>query len=167
MLRVLYRRRRIDCGEAAPPACFGAIEPHPADAKLAPVVLGVRITAADHYVGTKSLHHHRRRRAPIELVERRLRPTLPQLVAHALGLGLGVFLYLLAFLFAGSLDEYLPLLVAGWRDYVRVEDGERTGLFQKDGRWIEGELREADPQFCGWVAGDRHARRGMEDQYDD
>jgi hypothetical protein len=44
---------------------------------------------------------------------------------------------------------------------IRVEDGERCGYFHPDGRWIEGELREADPQFCGWVAGDRFARRGL------
>lgn len=42
---------------------------------------------------------------------------------------------------------------------IRVEDGDKWGLFQPDGQWIEGELREADPQFCGWMAGDRFARR--------
>jgi len=57
------------------------------------------------------------------LVDRRLRPTGQLFLAHAAGLGLGVSLYLTAFLLAGSLDEYLPLLLAGWRDYVRVEDG--------------------------------------------
>jgi hypothetical protein len=45
---------------------------------------------------------------------------------------------------------------------IRVEDGDTSGLFQSDGRWIEGELRQADPQFCGWVAGDRVVRRGMD-----
>jgi hypothetical protein len=44
---------------------------------------------------------------------------------------------------------------------IRVEDRGKTGLFQRDGQWIEGELREADPQFCGWVAGDRVQRRGL------
>ena len=29
---------------------------------------------------------------------------------------------------------------------IRVEDGTKWGLFQRDGQWIEGELREADPQ---------------------
>ena len=33
-----------------------------------------------------------------------------------------------------------------------VTDGERWGRFQADGRWIEGDLRECDPQLCGWVA---------------
>jgi NAD(P)-dependent dehydrogenase (short-subunit alcohol dehydrogenase family) len=37
---------------------------------------------------------------------------------------------------------------------VRVEaaDG-RVGTFRPDGAWIRGELREADPQLCGFVAG--------------
>jgi hypothetical protein len=42
-----------------------------------------------------------------------------------------------------------------------VEIDDKQGLFHSDGRWIEGELREADPQLCGWVAGDRVTRRGM------
>jgi len=46
---------------------------------------------------------------------------------------------------------------------IRVEDEGKSGLFHSDGRWIEGEIREADPQLCGWVAGDRVVRRGMED----
>jgi hypothetical protein len=44
---------------------------------------------------------------------------------------------------------------------IRVEDGGRWGLFEPDGRWIEGEIREADPQFCGWLAGDRATPRGL------
>lgn len=35
---------------------------------------------------------------------------------------------------------------------VRVTDGTRQGLFRPDGRWISGELREADPQLCVWVS---------------
>ena len=27
------------------------------------------------------------------------------------------------------------------------------GRFTSHGRWLEGELREADPHLCGWVAG--------------
>ena len=38
---------------------------------------------------------------------------------------------------------------------VRVTLGERTGRFTSDGRWLAGELREADPQLCGWVGGKR------------
>jgi hypothetical protein len=36
---------------------------------------------------------------------------------------------------------------------VRVESAGRVGLFRKDGSWIEGELREADPMMCIWIAG--------------
>ena len=45
---------------------------------------------------------------------------------------------------------------------IRLEADGKSGLFHPDGRWIEGELREADPQFCGWVAGDRVTRRGLD-----
>jgi hypothetical protein len=34
-----------------------------------------------------------------------------------------------------------------------VTDGERWGRFRRDGSWIEGELRECDPQLAGWVVG--------------
>ncbi|MCP5181123.1 MAG: transposase [Pseudomonadales bacterium] len=34
---------------------------------------------------------------------------------------------------------------------VLVTDGERQGTFDGWGRWISGELREADPQFCLWI----------------
>lgn len=40
-------------------------------------------------------------------------------------------------------------------DRVRVTLGERTGVFRPDGTFIEGTLREADPQLCGWVGGPR------------
>jgi hypothetical protein len=36
---------------------------------------------------------------------------------------------------------------------IRVTDGDKEGLFRVDGSWIEGELRECDPQLCGWVGG--------------
>ena len=35
---------------------------------------------------------------------------------------------------------------------ITATDG-RTGLFRRNGSWIEGELEEADPHLCGWVAG--------------
>ena len=34
-----------------------------------------------------------------------------------------------------------------------VTDGDGWGRFRVDGTWIEGPLRECDPQLCGWVAG--------------
>jgi hypothetical protein len=36
---------------------------------------------------------------------------------------------------------------------ILVTHGDRSGLFGADGHWISGELRECDPQLCGWVAG--------------
>lgn len=35
---------------------------------------------------------------------------------------------------------------------VTAADG-RTGRFDGEGAWIDGELREADPHLCLWVAG--------------
>lgn len=35
---------------------------------------------------------------------------------------------------------------------IQVTDGDRQGLFTHDGRWISGEMREADPQMCVWVS---------------
>jgi hypothetical protein len=36
---------------------------------------------------------------------------------------------------------------------IRVTDGDKQGIFGSDGHWIEGELRECDPQLCNWVSG--------------
>jgi hypothetical protein len=36
---------------------------------------------------------------------------------------------------------------------IRVTHKEREGIFGLDGHWISGELRECDPQLCGWVGG--------------
>jgi hypothetical protein len=36
---------------------------------------------------------------------------------------------------------------------IVVTDGDRRGVFGVDGHWISGELRECDPQLCGWVGG--------------
>lgn len=36
---------------------------------------------------------------------------------------------------------------------VKVTSGSRTGLFRSTGEYVSGELEEADPQLCGWVAG--------------
>ena len=38
---------------------------------------------------------------------------------------------------------------------IRVTDGDRSGTFTVRGRWLDGELRECDPQLCGWVGGPR------------
>lgn len=36
---------------------------------------------------------------------------------------------------------------------VRVSDGSKWGLFDRTGGWIEGELRQCDPQMCIWLTG--------------
>jgi hypothetical protein len=44
---------------------------------------------------------------------------------------------------------------------VIVSDGTgASGLFRANGSWISGEIFEADPQMCGWIAGPkvRHHR---------
>lgn len=39
---------------------------------------------------------------------------------------------------------------------VIMPDG-RVGLFDGIGRWIEGEIYEADPEMCVWIGADRIA----------
>ncbi len=46
---------------------------------------------------------------------------------------------------------------------VRVTDGDRSGVFERTGRWLSGELREVDPHLCGWVAGPIVANHRMVD----
>jgi len=43
---------------------------------------------------------------------------------------------------------------------VVVHDGDKIGVFRADGSWVEGEIYEADPQMCNWIAGPkvRHHR---------
>jgi hypothetical protein len=36
---------------------------------------------------------------------------------------------------------------------VRVVDGDRWGRFDRVGGWLEGELRQCDPQLCIWLTG--------------
>jgi len=36
---------------------------------------------------------------------------------------------------------------------VRVTKNGKSGLFRADGSHIDGDVFEADPQLCGWVAG--------------
>lgn len=37
--------------------------------------------------------------------------------------------------------------------HVKVSLEGKIGLFRGDGSWIEGDIFEADPQLCGWIAG--------------
>lgn len=39
--------------------------------------------------------------------------------------------------------------------HVQVTHEGKRGVFAPDGRWLSGELKEADPQLCGWVGGPR------------
>lgn len=36
---------------------------------------------------------------------------------------------------------------------VSVDKNGQVGVFRPDGTWVSGELREADPHLCGWLAG--------------
>jgi hypothetical protein len=38
---------------------------------------------------------------------------------------------------------------------VRVTLSGKSGVFRPNGSWLEGELKEADPQLCGWLGGPR------------
>ncbi len=55
----------------------------------------------------------------------------------------------------GALYERDPTVTTGEASapVLLVTAGERWGRFRPDGTWLEGELRECDPQLCGWVAG--------------
>jgi hypothetical protein len=57
--------------------------------------------------------------------------------------------------FGGALYELTP------EGKVLVTDGDRQGLFEPDGRWISGELRESDPQLCVWVANNPAPEQAM------
>ncbi|MDE0062018.1 MAG: hypothetical protein OXP09_05265 [Gammaproteobacteria bacterium] len=35
---------------------------------------------------------------------------------------------------------------------VRISGDGGEGVFRPDGRWVSGELREADPQMCVWIS---------------
>ena len=36
---------------------------------------------------------------------------------------------------------------------IQVTKDGKSGLFTSHGVWIEGELRQADPHLCVWIAG--------------
>lgn len=40
---------------------------------------------------------------------------------------------------------------------ISVTHGGIAGIFGRDGHWISGQLRECDPQLCGWVGGPQFA----------
>jgi hypothetical protein len=36
---------------------------------------------------------------------------------------------------------------------VRVVDGDKWGRFDRYGAWLEGQIRQCDPQLCIWLTG--------------
>ena len=42
---------------------------------------------------------------------------------------------------------------------IQVTEGDRTGIFDKQGRWLSGALRFADPQLCVWVGNNPEAEK--------
>lgn len=45
---------------------------------------------------------------------------------------------------------------------VRVSCDGKAGLFRPDGTWIEGDIFEADPHLCGWIAGPKVAHHRLQ-----
>lgn len=37
--------------------------------------------------------------------------------------------------------------------HIKVTLDGRVGIFTTGGKWLEGDLKECDPQLCGWVGG--------------
>ena len=50
---------------------------------------------------------------------------------------------------------------------IRVTDGDKTGLFRRNGSWLSGDIRECDPQLCNWVGGpaDGQSSAGSEGRF--
>jgi hypothetical protein len=46
---------------------------------------------------------------------------------------------------------------------IRVSDDRGAwGRFRWDGSYLEGELREADPQLCNWIAGPKRTNHRLQ-----
>ena len=56
-------------------------------------------------------------------------------------------------------DEVVPANVR-----ILVSLNEKTGLFTGQGRWVSGDIKEADPHLCGWIAGPRIGNHRLENQ---
>lgn len=44
---------------------------------------------------------------------------------------------------------------------IKVTSGDDEGIFSIEGEWVSGDLRECDPQLCGWVGGPQFANHRM------
>lgn len=42
---------------------------------------------------------------------------------------------------------------------VTVERDGKSGRFDTEGRWIDGDIRTADPHLCQWIGGQRMVSR--------
>ncbi|MGD9996019.1 MAG: hypothetical protein AB7L17_12105 [Ilumatobacteraceae bacterium] len=45
---------------------------------------------------------------------------------------------------------------------VRVSLDGQFGLFTADGRWLDGDIYDADPQLCGWIGGPKVAHHRIQ-----
>lgn len=62
-----------------------------------------------------------------------------------------------------AIEAHHPLTRADYRaegpETVRVTHDGKWGRFDRHGGWIEGELRQADPQMCIWLTGLAHVEQ--------
>ena len=52
------------------------------------------------------------------------------------------------------------------KGHIKVSGNSKWGLFQLDGKWIEGEIFECDPQMCGWVGGPKFVNYRLDTSFD-
>jgi hypothetical protein len=45
---------------------------------------------------------------------------------------------------------------------VKVTAGERVGYFTQKGKWLSGEIKDADPHLCSWVGGPQVAHHRLQ-----
>ena len=65
----------------------------------------------------------------------------------------GVKVTLLSVPFDAYLSKLQAAVPRGNGPDVFIDAHGRLGTFTKEGRWLHGEVREADCHLCGWVAG--------------
>jgi len=50
--------------------------------------------------------------------------------------------------------------------HIKVSGNNKWGLFRLNGKWIEGEIFECDPQMCGWVGGPKFVNARLDTSLD-